>query len=295
MGTTFQKQFGREGKFVGTLTAFDPVEDLYEIVYDDADVEELTWTDLHKLLRASGDTVTAPAAAPPVGREESIPMALTVAIQLQKDLMSKVAFDPVKAASQVAFDPVKDFDVKEAKVDNGKGVTSGYSSDASSDAHSVSVDGERIVAAKTRGKKKHVSPEESTVKTQAPRQSSWTKVSMSCEAVHFSRTLPGTRVLQYLPALRPRTPQQTSATLRVLYVTVVWMSATGKRQTTFRGQHPCHQHMGHSRNVSPQLGRVEWMYGYTLDVFAKDFIANTRAGMQTFCHIPMLAIIVGLH
>ncbi len=42
MGTTFQNKFGREGTFVGTLTAFDPVEDLYEIVYDDADVEELT-------------------------------------------------------------------------------------------------------------------------------------------------------------------------------------------------------------------------------------------------------------
>ncbi len=47
------------------------------------------------------------------------------------------------------------------------------------------------------------------------------------------------------------------------------------------------------RNGSPQLGRAAWMYGYTLDVFAKDFISNTRVGMQTFFLIHMLAIIVG--
>jgi hypothetical protein len=57
MGTTFQKNFSREGTIVGTLKTFDPIEDLYEIVYDDDDVEELTWSDLQKLLRASGDTV----------------------------------------------------------------------------------------------------------------------------------------------------------------------------------------------------------------------------------------------
>ncbi len=148
---------------MGTLNAFDPVEDFYEIVYDDEDVEELTWTDLQKLLRASGDTVTAPAAAPPLCSEESMPMSLPVAMQLQKDLMSKVAFDPVKAA----LCPVVS---KESKGDNGKGVRFGYSSGSSSDAHSLSVDGERIVATKTRARKKQVQPEKSSVKTQAPRQ-----------------------------------------------------------------------------------------------------------------------------
>ncbi len=56
LGTTFQKYCGREGTFVGTIIAFDPVQDLYEIRYDDDDVEELTWVDLNKLLRLSGDT-----------------------------------------------------------------------------------------------------------------------------------------------------------------------------------------------------------------------------------------------
>ena len=74
---------------------------MYEIVYDDEDVEELTWTDLQKLLRVSGDTVIAPAAIPPLCSEEAMPMSLPVAIQLQKDLMSKVALEPEKAAFQL--------------------------------------------------------------------------------------------------------------------------------------------------------------------------------------------------
>ncbi len=166
---------------MGTLTAFDPVEDLYEIVYDDADVEELTWTDLQKFLRASGDTVTAPAAAPPLCSEESMPMSLPVAIQLQKDLMSKVAFDPEKAVFQVNTNEAHLMEESqdrtcpvvsmESKGDNGKGVRSGYSSRSSSDAHSLYVDGERIVATKTRGRKIQVQPEKSSVKTQAQRKS----------------------------------------------------------------------------------------------------------------------------
>ena len=49
MGTTFQKKFP-EGTYVGSIKAFDPLEDLYEIVYDDYAAEELTWSDLQKLL-----------------------------------------------------------------------------------------------------------------------------------------------------------------------------------------------------------------------------------------------------
>ena len=42
LGTTFQKKFGRDGTFVGTLVSFDEVQDLYLIRYDSDDVEELT-------------------------------------------------------------------------------------------------------------------------------------------------------------------------------------------------------------------------------------------------------------
>ncbi len=31
LGTTFQKYCGREGMFVGTIIAFDPVQDLYQV------------------------------------------------------------------------------------------------------------------------------------------------------------------------------------------------------------------------------------------------------------------------
>ena len=64
IGTTFQKKFGREGTFVGTLVGYDAIEDLYRIQYEDEDVEELSWTDLNGLLRTSGDSITAPDASP---------------------------------------------------------------------------------------------------------------------------------------------------------------------------------------------------------------------------------------
>jgi hypothetical protein len=66
LGTTFQKKFGRDGNVVGTLVSFDAVQDLYLIRYDSDDVEELSWADFAKLLRVSGDTVTAPGAVPPL-------------------------------------------------------------------------------------------------------------------------------------------------------------------------------------------------------------------------------------
>ena len=93
MGATFQKKFP-EGTYVGTIKTFDPLEDLYEIVYDNYAAEELTWSDLQKLLRASGDTVTAPAATEPRISEDADPMSIPEAIQSQKDLMSKNASHP---------------------------------------------------------------------------------------------------------------------------------------------------------------------------------------------------------
>jgi hypothetical protein len=92
LGTTFQKRCGRAGTFVGTLMAHDPVQDLYEIRYNDDDVEELTWVDLEKLLRVSGDTVTAHGAVPPLCQEASTKMPLAAALQLQKNLLAKVGY-----------------------------------------------------------------------------------------------------------------------------------------------------------------------------------------------------------
>ena len=184
MGTTFQKKIGKEGTFVGTLSSFDPVEDLYEIVYDDDDVEELTWSDLQKLLRASGDTVTAPAALPPLMSEEPHPMSIPDAIQFQKDLISKVMCGRTKAPLQVKTSvphvtehtaPRNKNDLgqtslvgsKESVGDNGKGVKSGYSSSTSSDAQSSNVEGVRIVATKRRDGQTVIRPEPSPAK---PRQ-----------------------------------------------------------------------------------------------------------------------------
>jgi hypothetical protein len=75
--------------FVGTLIAFDPIQDLYEILYNDDDVEELTWVELDKLLRVSGDTVTAPGAVPPLCQEAPTTMTQAAALQLQKNLLAK--------------------------------------------------------------------------------------------------------------------------------------------------------------------------------------------------------------
>ena len=69
VGSTFQKKFGACGTFVGTVTSFDSVEDLYLCTYGDGDTEKLAWADLAKLLKTSGDTVTAPAAAQPLAVE----------------------------------------------------------------------------------------------------------------------------------------------------------------------------------------------------------------------------------
>jgi hypothetical protein len=89
LGTTFQKFCGREGTFVGTLIAFNPVQDLYEISYNNDDVEELTWVDLNKLLRVTGDTVTAPRAVPPLCQEATTSMTQAAALQLQQNLLAK--------------------------------------------------------------------------------------------------------------------------------------------------------------------------------------------------------------
>jgi hypothetical protein len=91
VGTTFQKRFGREETFVGTLIAFDPIEDLYEIRYDDDDdVEELKWVDFNKQLRVSGDTVTVPGALPPLCIEAPTKMSQAAVLQLQRNLHAKV-------------------------------------------------------------------------------------------------------------------------------------------------------------------------------------------------------------
>ncbi len=97
LGTTFQKKFGREGTFVGTLFDFDPVEDNYKIKYEYDDVEELTWLDLHKLLRTSGDSITALTAVPPLVVEKPTPMSYNAALDSQKKVMSSESAARVKA------------------------------------------------------------------------------------------------------------------------------------------------------------------------------------------------------
>ena len=173
---------------MGILKAFDPVEDLYEIVYDDYAAEELTWSDLQKLMRASGDTVTAPAATEPRISEDADPRSIPEAIQSQKDLMSKNASHPetrplkVKTPvrhvrehpaprNQDAVGPTSLVGSHESVGTNGKGVKSGYSSEASSDAQSISVDGERIVATKTRDGQALIRPKPSPGKPRDIRQS----------------------------------------------------------------------------------------------------------------------------
>ena len=89
LGTTFQKFCDGEGTLVGTLIAFNPVQDLYEIRYNDDDVEELTWVDLNKLLRVTGDTVTAPRAVAPLCQEAPTTMTQAAALQLQQNLLAK--------------------------------------------------------------------------------------------------------------------------------------------------------------------------------------------------------------
>ena len=88
IGTTFQKKFGREGTFVGTLVGYDAIEDLYRIQYEDEDVEELSWTDLNGLLRTSGDSITAPDASPPAFVESPTRMSATAALASQRKIMS---------------------------------------------------------------------------------------------------------------------------------------------------------------------------------------------------------------
>ncbi len=80
LGTTFQKKIGRDGTFVGTLVGYDATEDLYKIKYEDDDVEELTWTDLNRLLHTSGDSITAPDAIPPPFVESPTSMSPTTAV-----------------------------------------------------------------------------------------------------------------------------------------------------------------------------------------------------------------------
>ncbi len=89
LGTTFQKKFGRDGNVVGTLVSFDAVQDLYLIRYDSDDVEELSWADIAKLLRVSGDTVTSPGAVPPLCVEAPTKMSHATALQLQRNLLTK--------------------------------------------------------------------------------------------------------------------------------------------------------------------------------------------------------------
>jgi hypothetical protein len=84
-----QKTFGREGLCVGTLVGFDEVEDLYKIKYDGGDVEELAWVDFAKLLRVSGDTITAPGAVEPLCEEASTKMSQAAALALQRRLLTK--------------------------------------------------------------------------------------------------------------------------------------------------------------------------------------------------------------
>ena len=88
MGTTFQKKFGREGTFVGTLIGYDSIEDLYKIQYEDKNEEEMTWPDLNKLLRTSGDSITAPHACPPAFEEQPIRMSPAAALASQRNIMS---------------------------------------------------------------------------------------------------------------------------------------------------------------------------------------------------------------
>jgi len=100
LGTTIQKKFGREGTLVGTLVSFDEVQDLYRIRYDGDDVEELSWVDFAKLLRVSGDTVTAPGAVTPLCVEAPTKMSHATALQLQRNLLTKEAHKPRSATQR---------------------------------------------------------------------------------------------------------------------------------------------------------------------------------------------------
>jgi hypothetical protein len=74
---------------VGTLVGFDDVEDLYNIRYDGGDEEELSWIDFAKLLRFSGDTITAVGAVQPLRVEAATKMSQAAALQLQRNLLRK--------------------------------------------------------------------------------------------------------------------------------------------------------------------------------------------------------------
>jgi hypothetical protein len=100
LGTTIQKKFGREGTFVGMLVSFDEVQDLYQIRYDGDDVEELSWVDFAKLLRVSGDTVTAPGVVPPLCVEAPSKMSHATTLQLQRNLLTKESHRP-RSATQL--------------------------------------------------------------------------------------------------------------------------------------------------------------------------------------------------
>ena len=71
---------------MGTLVGYDAIEDLYRIKYEDDDVEELTWTDLNRLLRTSGDSITAPDAIPPPFVESPTSMSPTTAVSSLKKI-----------------------------------------------------------------------------------------------------------------------------------------------------------------------------------------------------------------
>ena len=92
IGSTFQKTFGKLGTFVGTVTKYDPKEDLYMAEFADGDKEELSWPDLHKLLNKSGDTIT-PLGAKDPGTPE-MPAKTTLA-ETEKAMRSMVVQDKV--------------------------------------------------------------------------------------------------------------------------------------------------------------------------------------------------------
>ena len=112
VGTTFQKSFHGCGTFVGTVTSHDDVEDLYLATYEDGDTEEFAWVELAKLLKKSGDTVTAPLAVPPLATEvatvlpSEIPNGTTIrtdGVGAGEETGTVVAYDPKTALIEISW------------------------------------------------------------------------------------------------------------------------------------------------------------------------------------------------
>ncbi len=141
---------------MGTLIGFDGVEDLYKIRYEGNDVEELAWADLNRLLRASGDSITAPNATPPLFMEASTPMSAADAMEYQRKSRSSPVFGLVSGyagATTVALGFNHQNNPPPSKTMRGKAGSTGFSSESQSDSDYVM--GQKITATNERSPARH--------------------------------------------------------------------------------------------------------------------------------------------